>query len=152
MEEIDIVILMIISFMLGFIIAHQMINKFKENLINLDDSRKVELSKCCTNPPCYGKPPYLRVNCDKNKDDAQKSLDNQFDLQYTQEEYYKKLEDEKILSDVTNVAREEEYVRTMNQELIVNKALDKNTYNKIIKDDRDEVRPYDVNDFAKYKN
>jgi hypothetical protein len=150
MEEIDIIILIIISFILGFLVAHYMIKK-TENLINLDDSRKIELSKCCTNPTCYQKPPYLRENCNKNKEESMQMLDKQFDLQYTQEEYYKKLQETGVLSQINNVDREAKYVNEMNEELIVNKALNEKTFNKIIKDDRDEVRPYDVNDFAPYK-
>jgi hypothetical protein len=55
------IILMVIGFILGFMTACALKNK--EHLINLDDSRKVELSKCCEDEKCYSKPPHLRTNC-----------------------------------------------------------------------------------------
>ncbi len=154
--NIDIIILLVISFIVGslfgFYIKTQQ-NK-TENLINLDDSRKVELTKCCDNPKCYSKPPYLRENCQKNKNLAREELEKEFKQMYTQEEYYKKLEELGITSkgELTNTKIDEAYFAKMNEKIIVNPALDEKTDETIRKDDRDEVRGYDTENLAPYKN
>ena len=148
--NIDIVLLLIIAFILGALVAIN-IKKYKsEHIVNLDDSRKVELSKCCTESKCYSKPPHLRDNCAQNKEEAQKSLDKEFQQMYTQEEYYKKLEDLGITKDgnLTNKNIDEAYVAKMNEKIVVNTKLDESTDTNIRKDDRDEVRGYDVSNLA----
>jgi hypothetical protein len=150
--SIDIVLLLIIAFIFGILVAMSIKKCNSEHIVNLDDSRKVELSKCCTEPKCYNKPPYLRENCTKNKEDAKKELDKEFQQMYTQEEYYKKLEDLGInKGELTNKKIDEAYFAKMNEKVVVNTALDNNTNNNIIKDDRDEVRGYDVKDLAPWK-
>ena len=76
--NIDIVLLLIISFILGVLVGNYIKKGTQENIVNLDDSRKVELTKCCTDPKCYSKPPYLRENCIKNKEDSKKQLESKF--------------------------------------------------------------------------
>jgi hypothetical protein len=152
--NLDIVLLLIISFIFGVLIG-MYIKKTngQENLINLDDSRKVELTKCCTDPKCYSKPPYLRENCIKNKNNAREQLESKFKQMYTQEEYYKKLEDLGITSkgELTNKKIDEAYYAKMNEKIVINTALDEKTEETIRKDDRDEVRGYDTNNLAAYK-
>jgi hypothetical protein len=148
--NIDIVLLLIIAFILGALVAMQFKKCGAEHIVNLDDSRKVELSKCCTDPKCYSKPPHLRDNCVKNKEDAKKMLDKEFQQMYTQEEYYKKLEELGITKDgkLTNKQIDEAYVAKMNEKVVVNTKLDDKIDETIRKDDRDEVRGYDISNLA----
>ena len=150
--NIDIVLLLIIAFIFGILLAINIKGKSSEHIVNLDDSRKIELSKCCTEPKCYDKPPYLRNNCPQNKTVAKEELDKEFKQMYTQEEYYKKLEDLGITKDnlLTNKNIDEAYVAKMNERIVVNTALDEKTDATIRKDDRDEVRGYDVLDLAPF--
>lgn len=147
-NNIDLVLLLIIALICGVLIGINI--KKKENLINLDDSRKKELTKCCTDSKCYSKPPHLRENCLKNKEDAKNELDKSFQQMYTQEEYYKKLNDLDIIKDLNNKQLDEKYVAKMNERIVINTALDTNTDLTIRKDDRDEVRGYDLNNLAPY--
>jgi hypothetical protein len=144
--SIDIVLLLIIAFVFGVLIAMNFKKCNSEHIVNLDDSRKVELSKCCTEPKCYSKPPHLREKCPQNKEDAKKELDKEFQQMYTQEEYYKKLDELGITKDgqLTNKNIDEAYVAKMNQIVVVNTKLDETTDTNIRKDDRDEVRGYDL--------
>jgi hypothetical protein len=152
--DIDVVILFLLIFIIGVIFG---INLKKhtaksENLVNLDDSRKVELSKCCTDSKCYSKPPHLRKDCDANKASAKKELEKEFTQMYTQEEYYKKLEDLGITTkgQMNNVSIDKAYAAKMNQQIVINPAIEKNTDVNIRKDDRDEVRGYDMYNLAAY--
>jgi hypothetical protein len=152
----DTVILLFIVFIVGVLIGSQMKNKKMnnaENIVNLDDSRKIELSKCCTDPKCYSKPPHLRINCEENKNNSKEMIDKTFTQMYTQEEYYKKLEDLGITKkgQLTNVQIDKAYLDKMNERLVINPALDENTDKTIRKDDRDEVRGYDESSIAPYK-
>ncbi len=148
--NIDIVLLLIIAFIFGVLVTMTFKNCKAEHIVNLDDSRKVELSKCCTDPKCYSKPPHLRDNCVKNKEEAKKMLDKEFQQIYTQEEYYKKLEELGIIKDgkLTNKQIDEAYVAKMNEKVVINTKLDETTDETIRKDDRDEVRGYDISNLA----
>jgi hypothetical protein len=148
--NIDIIILLLISFIIGAFVGMYIKQRKAENIVNLDDSRKIELSKCCTDSKCYSKPPHLRNNCLLNKENAKKELDKEFQQMYTQEEYYKKLNDLDIIKDLNNKQLDEKYVAKMNERVIINPALDNTTDENIRKDDRDEVRGYDVLDLAPY--
>ncbi len=150
--SIDIVLLLMIAFIFGVLVAINIKEKSSEHIVNLDDSRKIELSKCCNEPKCYSKPPHLRNNCPQNKELAKAELDKEFKQMYTQEEYYKKLEDLGITQDniLTNKNIDEAYVAKMNERIVVNTALDEKTDVNIRKDDRDEVRGYDILDLAPY--
>ena len=147
--SIDIVLLLIISFIFGVLVTMYFKNS-QENIVNLDDSRKIELSKCCTEPKCYSKPPHLRDNCLINKNEAKEELDKEFKQMYTQEEYYKKLDDLDISKNLQNKVLDENYIAKMNLQLVVNPELDDKTNEKIRKDDRDEVRGYDTLSLAPY--
>lgn len=147
--SIDIVLLLIISFVFGVIVT-MYFKKNQENIVNLDDSRKIELSKCCTEPKCYNKPPHLRDNCLTNKQEAKEELDKEFKQMYTQEEYYKKLDDLGVDKNFQNKVIDENYIAKMNLKLVVNPALDSKTEETIRKDDRDEVRGYDISIIAPY--
>jgi hypothetical protein len=148
--DIDIIILFLVIFIVGIMVG--LTFKKQENIVNLDDSRKVELSKCCTDPKCYSKPPHLRNNCASNKEEAKKELDKEFTPMYTQEEYYKKLEDLDILKkgQLNNVQIDAAYADKMNQRIVINPALSNNTDRNIRQDDRDEVRGYDLKVLAPY--
>jgi hypothetical protein len=143
-----IIILMIITFILGYILANKL-PEMKEHLINLDDSRKIELSQCCKNPPCYYQPPHLRENCIANKVEAAKSVDSQFQEMYTQKEYYDKLKELYILNYKTNYMNDIDFNKKINEKLKVN--LNEPIFTSVIKDDRDEVAGYEPHVFAKYK-
>ena len=147
--SIDIVLLLIILFVFGVIVT-MYFKKNQENIVNLDDSRKIELSKCCTEPKCYNKPPHLRDNCLINKQEAKEELDKEFKQMYTQEEYYKKLDDLGVDKNFQNKVIDENYIAKMNLKLVVNPALDSKTEETIRKDDRDEVRGYDISIIAPY--
>ncbi len=153
--DIDIVILFLIVFVIGILFGANLKKNAttSEHIVNLDDSRKVELSKCCTDSKCYSKPPHLRDNCQANKDAAKVELDKEFKQMYTQEEYYKKLEDLGITQkgQLNNVDIDKAYAAKMNEQIVINPALDKTTDVNIRKDDRDEIRGYDVSNLASYK-
>jgi hypothetical protein len=148
---ISLVIICIIAFTCGYFIRQAFPTLFNEHLINLDDSRKIELSKCCTDDKCYNKPPHLRDNCQLNKDKAVKDLDSQFKQMYTQEEYYKLLDELNILKEKSNNTKDIEYTKKMNEKLSPVQNVDEKTFNLIIKDDRDEVRGSDQTNYASYK-
>ncbi len=151
--SLDIILLLIITFIIGLICGVYYKNTCgQENIVNLDDSRKVELSKCCTDSKCYSKPPHLRDNCQINKESAKEELDKEFKQMYTQEEYYKKLEDLGITKEgvLNNKKIDEAYMAKMNEKVVVNTALDATTDETIRKDDRDEIRGYDVSELAPY--
>ena len=152
--DIDIVILFLIVFIIGVLFgANLKKSNNSEHIVNLDDSRKVELSKCCTDAKCYSKPPHLRNNCEDNKVKAKEELDTKFKQMYTQEEYYKKLEDLDIIKNgqLNNKDTTDAYLAKMNEQIVINTALDETTDKTIRKDDRDEVRGYDVSILAPYK-
>lgn len=139
--SIDIILCMIISFVLGVIVAIKFVDK-QEHLVNVDDSRRLELSKCCADGKCYSKPPHLRENCIENKQIASKQIDSQFTEMYTQEQYYKLLDELKIVK---------EQNAKMAADLSSNRI---NTveplFHQITTDSRDEVNGYDTNEFAPY--
>jgi hypothetical protein len=138
------IILMIIAFILGFMVS-RIIGNNKEHLVNLDDSRKIELSKCCADDKCYSKPPHLRVDCVKNKEEAFKKLENMFTEMYTQEEYYKKLEENNLIKNKSNFQRDIDYMNKFNAKITVDAGLNKlddMTFTKIRMDDRSEVKGY----------
>ncbi len=144
----SIFILLIIAFILGYILGAKL-PVMKENLINLDDSRKIELSQCCKNPPCYYQPPHLRENCEENKKKAFEELDSQFKESYTQKEYIDKLKEMNILNSKSNYENDINYNNKLNERLKVN--LNESDFNKVIKDDRDEVKGYESNIYSEYK-
>jgi len=152
--DIDIVILFLIVFVIGILFGANLKKNSttSEHIVNLDDSRKVELSKCCTDSKCYSKPPHLRDNCDANKADAKQELDKEFKQMYTQEEYYKKLEDLGITQkgQLANIDIDKAYIAKMNEQIVINPAMDTSLDATIRNDDRDEVRGYDVDSLAPY--
>jgi hypothetical protein len=152
--DLDTVILCCIIFIIGIIFGMNIKSNKSEHLVNLDDSRKVELSKCCSDSKCYSKPPHLRENCEANKIAAKEALDNKFKQIYTQEEYYKKLEELGITKQgqLNNVQIDQAYAAKMNEQIVINPALDSTTDMNIRKDDRDEVRGYDILNLAPYNN
>ncbi len=120
-----------------------------ENLINTDDSRMKELTKCCTEPKCYSKPPFMRENCEANKVEAKKELDTMFDQAYTQEEYYKKLNELNFIKtqDMPNVQKEQEFVNKLNERITLDKAVGNSLFDKIVTDKQDEVCGYNIRGF-----
>ncbi len=120
-----------------------------EKLINTDDSRKKELTKCCTDSKCYSKPPYMRENCEANKVDAKKQLDTMFDQAYTQEEYYKKLNELNFIKtqDMPNVQKEQEFINKLNERITLDKAVGETLFDKIVTDKQDEVCGYNIRGF-----
>ncbi len=145
MKYTNTIILMVISFILGFMVSRIM-SKNMEPLVNLDDSRKIELSKCCTDDKCYSKPPHLRTDCVKNKEEAFKKLESMFDQMYTQDEYYKKLEEKDLIKNKSNFQRDVDYMNKFNAKIAVMTGSDKLAdalFTKIRMDDRGEVKGYD---------
>ena len=120
-----------------------------ENLINTDDSRKKELTKPCEDPKCYSKPPFIRENYEANKEEAKKELDKMFDQAYTQEEYYKKLNDLNFIKtqDMPNVEREQEFINKLNERITLDKAVGDTLFDKIVTDKQDEVCGYNIRGF-----
>ncbi len=150
--DIDIIILVVIAFILGFISSKFYYkNKIKEHLVNLDDSRKVALTKCCDDEKCYSKPPYLRADCIKNKTESLKKLETQFEQMYTQDEYYDKVNNKLgFITNSTNFERDINLLNKLNEKLNVNNRLDQATFDNIINDTRDEVPGSDtiINNYA----
>ncbi len=140
---INIFILIIISFITGYLICNYNSNSNStegliniEGLINTDETRKKYLSTCCDegDKKCYDKPPYLqKEQCDANKIDAIKQIDNIFTPQYNQEEYDNKLTELDLKNNKSNSSKDTEYSAKHNERLVV-KDLDDTTYNKIIND------------------
>ncbi len=152
-EDLDLLILLVVTFILGFISSKMYYNKNdnKEHLVNLDESRKVELSKCCDNDKCYSKPPYLRENCIEHKKEALKELESQFAQMYTQDQYYEKIDKLGIIKNKTNFERDKDLLEKLNEKLNINNRLDQLTYDKIRNDTRDEVRGSDEGNYTPYK-
>ena len=144
----SIFILLVIAFILGYVLGAKL-PEMKEHLVNLDDSRKKDLTQCCKNPPCYYQPPYLRENCEENKKKAFDSLESQFKESYTQKEYYDKLKEMDILKSKTNYQNDINFNDKLNEKLQV--KLNETDFNKVIKDDRDEIDGYERRIFAQYK-
>ena len=120
-----------------------------ENLINTDDSRKKELTKPCEDPKCYSKPPFIRENYEANKEEAKKELDKMFNQVYTQEEYYKKLNDLNFIKtqDMPNVQRDQEFINKLNERITLDKAVGESLFDKITTDKQDEVCGYNIRGF-----
>jgi hypothetical protein len=149
--DLEIVLLLVISFILGFISSRHYYNNI-EPIVNLDDSRKVELSKCCADDKCYSKPPHLRKDCLKNKEAALKKIEQQFTEMYTQDEYYKQIDKLGIIANKTNFERDKELLSKLNEQLNLNNRLDQATFDNIRNDSRDEVRGGTVNNYTSYKS
>ncbi len=153
-EDLDLLILLVVTFIIGFIASKMYYNNSNtEHLINLDESRKTALSKCCDNDKCYSKPPYLRENCKENKTKSFKELESKFEQMYTQEQYYEKINKLGIIKNKTNFERDKDLLDKLNEKLNVNNRLDQLTFDTIRKDSRDEVKGSDmIGDFyAPYK-
>jgi len=143
-EKISIIFLFIIIVLLIYCIT--LVNK-KEHIVNLDDSRKIELSKCC--PPgaiCYSKPGFLTENCSENRINSQKTLDKTYEQAFTNDEYNKILKDKNIRHDIPNAvidrAIKQEKVQDRENINLV-KVIGVNTYNEMIKDNTDMVNGFD---------
>lgn len=168
-ESIDMIIIVIIILIIAILIHYGFKNTNGtmkntnnntakvEHLINTDDRRKKELTKCCTEPRCYSKPPFLRENCEANKQEAEKELEKMFEQTYTQEEYYKKLNELNFIKtqDMPNVLKEQEFVNKLNERISLDKAVGETLFNKIVSDKQDEVcgyniRGYDMKDYAPF--
>jgi hypothetical protein len=153
-EDLDLLILIIVSFIIGFIVSKMYYNNYnndKEHLVNLDDSRKEALTKCCDNEKCYSKPPYLRKNCIENKNKSLKDLESQFKQMYTQDQYYEKIDKLGVITNKTNFERDRELLNKLNEKLNVNNRLDQLTYDNIRNDIRDEVKGSDKGNYSPYK-
>ncbi len=153
-ENIDIILVIIIIFIIliliyyGFKTCGMMTNV--ENLINTDDSRKKELTKCCTEPKCYSKPPFMgEGKCEETKTEAKKELEKMFDQTYTQEEYYKKLNELNFIKtqDLPNVIKEQEFVNKLNERITLDKAIGDSLFDKIVTDKQDQVCGYNIRGF-----
>ena len=94
-----------------------------------------------------------RVKNQANKDADKVELEKSFEPAYTQEQYYKKLEETGITSkgQLNNVNIDKAYAAKMNERIIINPAIDDKLDITIRKDDRDEVRGYDTEVLAPYK-
>ncbi len=153
-EDLDLLILLVVIFILGFISSKMYYdnnNNKKEDLVNLDDSRKVALTKCCDNDKCYSKPPYLRENCIEHKKQSLQELESQFTQMYTQDQYYEKIDKLGIIKNKTNFERDRELLNKLNEKLNINNRLDQLTFDKIRDDTRDEVRGSDEGNYTPYK-
>jgi hypothetical protein len=162
METVDIILYALILIVCGLIycktqhpnVINNFTNKYfkktNETLINTDNSRMKELSKCCTDEKCYSKPPMLRENCEENKVEAKKELDKQFDQFLTQEEYFKRLNELNVIKtqDLPNIIKDQEFVNKMNERISIDKAVGTSLYNKIIADKQDEVCGYNIKGYA----
>ncbi len=152
-EDLDLIMLLVVTFIIGFISSKIYYNKPKNNehLVNLDDSRKEELTKCCDNEKCYSKPPYLRKDCIENKNKSLKDLEFQFQQMYTQDQYYEKIDKLGVIKNKTNFQRDKDLLDKLNEKLNINSRLDQLTYNNIINDTRDEVKGSVNGNYSPYK-
>lgn len=155
MSSIDIIIAIVILAVIAIIIYYGF-NKSSngmtnvENLINTDNTRKKNLTKCCTEPKCYSKPPFMRENCDEHKQEAQLQLDTMFEPAYTQEEYYKKLNELNIIKtqDMPNVEKNQKYIDKLNERITLDTAVGNILFDKIVADKQDEVCGYNIKGYS----
>jgi hypothetical protein len=146
MEEIKcIIFLFIIIFLLLYCIL--ITNRRKEHIVNLDDSRKINLTKCC--PPgniCYSKPNFLTEKCLENIKNSKETLDKSYEQAFTDDEYNKILKEKNIRHDIPNgvIDRAEKQEKVQDRENInLVKVIGVNTYNEMIKDNTDMINGYD---------
>jgi hypothetical protein len=150
-EDLDLLILLVVTFILGFVTSRMYNHNNTEHLINLDNSRKEALTKCCDNDKCYSKPPYLREDCIENKKKSLNNLESQFQQMYTQDQYYEKIDKLGVIKNKTNFERDKDLLEKLNEKLNINNRLDQLTYDNIRNDNRDEVRGSDNGNYAPYK-
>ena len=100
----------------------------REHLINLDDSRKNNLKKCCDDNKCYDKPPFLQKDeCSKNE--KNKTIFNKiFDTMFSTEKYNKLLKSMNIKS---LTAKD---INISDNMIDISKKLGPELYNKILND------------------
>ena len=127
-----------------------------EHIINTDDSRRIELQKCCTDDKCYSKPPFLQNydstkdippnSCAANKEVASTILDKSYEQMFSKDHYNMILKDLKIRPDIDNTT-----VNRAGKEinLEIRKLEDISTkigidaYNNMILDNTDSIAGYD---------
>ena len=128
-------------------------NTTYENLVNLDESRKERLKKCCTTDKCYDKPSFLHIydtdgnilplnSCENNKKFIADRLDKVYNQMFTNEKYNKLLKDLKLRSDATpmsqdNIQRIKDLFGTSFIE--VDKTIGQDIFQKIINDNTDTI-------------
>jgi hypothetical protein len=147
MDLTDIVIIIVII-LVAILICYNFICQ-KDHMINLDDSRKKELTKCCIETKCYAKPDFLREKCEENKIEAKKELDKSFEPVYTQEEYYKKLNNLDIIKtqDMPNIEKDQQFINKLNERINV---IDTMTFDKIVNDDTNMIVGYNKSEYASF--
>ena len=131
-----------------------------EHIINTDDSRKIELKKCCKGERCYSKPPFLQNydntkdippnSCESNKETASAILDKSYEQMFSNDHYNMLLKDLKIRPDVDNtkVERARKEISLEIRKLDdISKKIGLDAYNSMILDDTDNIIGYDK---AKY--
>lgn len=146
---IAVAIILIVAILIyqGFEKVNEMANV--EKLINTDNSRKKELTKCCTDTKCYSKPEFMRQDCQANKEDAKKTLDTMFEQTYTQDEYFQKLNEMNIIKDkdLPTIQKEQEFVNKLNERITLDKAIGESLFDKIVTDKQDQVCGYNIRGF-----
>jgi hypothetical protein len=152
-EIISIIFLIIILLLIIYCIT--LVNR-KEHIVNLDDSRKIELKKCC--PPgniCYSKPNFITENCSENIIQSRATLEKSYEQAFTNEEYNKILKEKDIRHDIPNAvidrAIKQEKVQDRENINLV-KVIGINTYNEMIRDNTDMVNGYDKDVVYGYNN
>ena len=153
-ENICIIFLFIIIFLLLYCIL--LTNRQKEHIVNLDDSRKIELRKCC--PPgaiCYSKPDFLTENCLENIKNSQDTLNKSYEQAFTNDEYNKIIKEKNIRQDIPNAvidrAIKQEKIQDRENINLVN-VIGVDTYNQMIKDNTNMVNGYDTNELYAYND
>ena len=118
-----------------------------ENIINLDESRKNMLQECCKDEECYSKPPFLQKynrdgtlppdSCYNTKKYVAESLDQIYDLMFTQDHYNKLLKDLKIRPDVDESVldryKKEEEIKTSKM-IAIKQEMGADAFNKMLND------------------
>ena len=149
--------LLIIGYFFILIIVFFIISKntyqYQENLVNLDESRKIRLKKCCEKDKCYDKPSFLHIydengkplppnSCEENKKTVESQLDKVYDMMFTNEQYNKLLKEDNIRPDAIpmdqdNTQRIKDLFAT--ERINIDKTIGIDVLNKIMDDNTDSI-------------
>ena len=161
MEIIFIIILLVIIIL--YIKNSTWIQSKMEHIINTDDSRKLELQKCCSGEKCYSKPPFLQNytdspnKCNLNKNKMAAILDKSYEQMFTQDKYNTILTDLKIRPNIDNttIERSNKEINLLQRKIDdISTKIGIPAYNNMILDNTDNVNGFDniKNIYGSYNN
>lgn len=152
MELLYTVIIMVIIVIMIIIII---IIKKKEHIVNLNESHKTDLKKCCQAGKCISEPSFLKEDCKEIKINSLKILKKEYDQMFSKEMYNKLLNKLNIrrtnysIEGASNTSEkidriEKEKELQKRQQITLNN-MDVKTYNMILNDSIDTISGYSKN-------